>query len=1205
MKQMIKYTLAIATMLLVTFGAFAGGNATIIYKLDGATSSAGGTVTYSSGTITVTPNNGYYLEAADLTVYKTINGQHAQTRNNPSINAKLEVTASDPNADPSTTTVYTFTPLEDANYDYEITANFHQRISLTDATVTTNGGTSFVYTSEPILPEVTVVKNSTTLTKDVDYKAFYKAETATGTITTDSINAGAKQIWVYGKGKYINQASIAYYTIEKASLTTVTLAQTEPTYNGEEQTVGISSVKAGDLVVSDEWYEIDNSYPNKGTNVGDYTVKVNAKNVANNNFQGEATTTFEIKPKSIAETTITLTQESFVYNGQNQKPDVTEVKDGQRALVLDQDYTITANEGGTNAGEYAVTIAGKGNYNSQTSAIKNFNITALETTPTVTLAETSFVYNGTERKPGVTVTVVLTQGANPIELTTDDYDVAYSDNVNVGENMAKATVTLKRNYVGQNTATFSITPKSIANVTISDIEDQTYTGNAIQPTVVVKDGENTLEKETDYTVSYSDNVNAALSTATEHAPTVIITGKGNYDSQTTAKKTFTIGKADPMLEFSPAETSITIGKESEFTKPKLTTTPEGLSVTYASMNTEIATVNVSTGDITPVAAGETEITATFAGNDNYNDGIAHYLLTVNPKTADLKYSAESVEITYGEEWTQPTLTNPDNLEITYASSNTQVATVSEAGVVTIVAAGETEISATSGDTKASYHLTVKLANPELLWVDDDQEVAEGMSYYIGDYFYGPKLKNPHQVKVKYDSDDKKVATIDPETGVIKVVGPGDTKIKAIFESDGRYSSQTVYFVLVVKEKYNLWVGSTQVSSENHKDILGDGHFFFDEESKWLVITSNTEPKVIESRMSDLTIYINGGSKLERIWFNNEGNAENTGKLYFTSYMNIPGSIDFSTSDANGVISGFSSIGLDEDAFLYLLDPTDGSYTGGKLVTKDGTTAQVATIGQYLKPLANGSTVTFPSGKYDTEDLTNKVIDNILNTLIQHTGDSDEDDDYFDSAESAIILNNLNTTSGITLLMDNIEKGELIPGSEEYAVKFRGGLTFMVPDGEGTITLNVKTEAGYKLMLMIGQSEPKEIVQTEQGEVSFDYNVEKPTYCCLYLVQDAATSRGTRIGKRDKHHGSIQSVRVLAQKSSLNPLGEISGFPDSKTPEVEIGSEETTGIKEIKIDNTTNDPVSDDNRWFDMQGRQIEKPTKAGIYIQNRKKIVIR
>ena len=1120
MKQMMKYTFAIVTLLLVSLGAKADGkitvNGTVVYDVQGtsqnAYTSTEGTVSASIDnsrvvTLTITPAEGYFVMKDNISAVKTIDGSYAQTRT-PGVNTPLDITGDDIVIGPTAKT-YTFT-MPDNAYDVEVTVNFQAIIDITNASITLSE-TSYTYDGTEKKPSVSSVKLSGAELNATYYTIDYSNNT----------NAGTATVTVTGSGIYKNAAT-ATFTIEKASLTTLTLAQTELTYNGQEQTVSISSVKAGDLVVSDEWYEIDNSYPNKGTNVGEYTVKVNAKNVANNNFQGEATTTFEIKAKSIADATITLTQESFVYNGQNQKPDVTEVKDGERSLVLDQDYTIT-NDGGTNAGEYTVTIAGKGNYNSQTTASKKF----------------------------------------------------------------------------------TITPKSIANVTISDIEDQTYTGNAIQPTVVVKDGENTLEKETDYTVSYSDNVNASLSTATEHAPTVIITGKGNYDSQTTAKKTFTIGKADPMLEFSPAETSITIGKESEFTKPKLTTTPEGLSVTYASMNTEIATVNVSTGDITPVAAGETEITATFAGNDNYNDGIAHYMLTVNPKTADLKYSAESVEITYGEEWTQPTLTNPDNLEITYASSNTQVATVSEAGVVTIVAAGETEISATSGDTKASYHLTVKLANPELLWVDDDQEVAEGMSYYIGDYFYGPKLKNPHQVKVKYDSDDKKVATIDPETGVIKVVGPGDTKIKAIFESDGRYSSQTVYFVLVVKEKYNLWVGSTQVSSENHKDILGDGHFFFDEESKWLVITSNTEPKVIESRMSDLTIYINGGSKLERIWFNNEGNAENTGKLYFTSYMNIPGSIDFSTSDASGVISGFSSIGLDEDAFLYLLDPTDGSYTGGKLVTKDGATAQVATIGQYLKPLANGSTVTFPSGKYDTEDLTNKVIDNILNTLIQHAGDSDEDDDYFDSAESAIILNNLNTTSDITLLMDNVEKGDLIPGSEEYAVKFRGGLTFMVPDGEGTITLNVKTEAGYKLMLMIGQSEPKEIIQTERGEVSFDYNVEKPTYCCLYLVQDAATSRGTRIGKRDKHHGSIQSVRVLAQKSSLNPLGEISGFPDSKTPEVEIGSEETTGIKEIKIDNTTNDPVNDDNRWFDMQGRQIEKPTKAGIYIQNKRKVIVK
>ena len=737
---------------------------------------------------------------------------------------------------------------------------------------------------------------------------------------------------------------------------------------------------------------------------------------------------------------------------------------------------------------------------------------------------------------------------------------------------------------------------SIATATITVEGEYPYTGSAIEPTLKVEVNGTELTKNTDYTATYENNINARAASAND-APTIKLTGKGKYigDNSTT----FTIDKAAATIGYDTQEVVKTL-LDAAFTN-QLTNTGDG-TVSYESSNTDIATVNASSGEVTIKDVGEVTITATVTDGANYTyaDKTASYMLRVENREMEVTVEGYTGRYDGQAHGISITVKTPEDATIKYG---TQEGTYDLDASPTYTNAGSYTVyyQITKDKYKTvtgSASVVIERAEAELAWTD------EYMGYVMGTSWWGPRLLNPNNLKIIYESDNKRVATIDQE-GKITAVGPGDCLIKAIFEGDDNYEPKTVSYVLEIFEEYKLWIGSTQVTSDNHKDILGDGHFFYDKENKWLVITSNTEPKVIESRMSDLTIYINGGSKLERIWFNNEGNAENTGKLYFTSYMNIPGSIDFSTSDASGVISGFSSIGLDEDAFLYLLDPTEGSYTGGKLVTKDGATAQVATIGQYLKPLANGSTVTFPSGKYDTEDLTNKVIDNILNTLIQHAGDSDEDDDYFDSAESAIILNNLNTTSGITLLMDNIEKGELIPGSEEYAVKFRGGLTFMVPDGEGTITLNVKTEAGYKLMLMIGQSEPKEIVQTERGEVSFEYNVERPTYCCLYLVQDAATSRGTRIGKRDKHHGSIQSVRVLAQKSSLNPLGEISGFPDSKTPEVEIGSEETTGIKEIKIDNTTNDPVNDDNRWFDMQGRQIEKPTKAGIYIQNRKKIVIR
>ena len=72
---------------------------------------------------------------------------------------------------------------------------------------------------------------------------------------------------------------------------------------------------------------------------------------------------------------------------------------------------------------------------------------------------------------------------------------------------------------------------------IADIPAQTYMGSTIEPTVTVKYGDTTLAMDTDYTVSYSSNTNAAESTAA-NAPTVTVTGMGLYTG--TVSKTFTI-----------------------------------------------------------------------------------------------------------------------------------------------------------------------------------------------------------------------------------------------------------------------------------------------------------------------------------------------------------------------------------------------------------------------------------------------------------------------------------------------------------------------------------------------------------------------------------------------------------------------------------------------------------------------------------------
>ena len=89
-----------------------------------------------------------------------------------------------------------------------------------------------------------------------------------------------------------------------------------------------------------------------------------------------------------------------------------------------------------------------------------------------------------------------------------------------------------------------------------------------------------------------------------------------------------VEKQDVTMKFSSTSATATLGQT--FTPPTLTTTPSDLGVTYASSNSSVATVDEATGAVTLVAEGTTTITATFAGDDQYNEATASYTLTVKP-----------------------------------------------------------------------------------------------------------------------------------------------------------------------------------------------------------------------------------------------------------------------------------------------------------------------------------------------------------------------------------------------------------------------------------------------------------------------------------------------------------------------------------------------------------------------------------------------
>ena len=112
-------------------------------------------------------------------------------------------------------------------------------------------------------------------------------------------------------------------------------------------------------------------------------------------------------------------------------------------------------------------------------------------------------------------------------------------------------------------------------------------------------------------------------------------------------------KADPGLAFETTEFEVEIGDD--FTAPTLTN-PNTLTVTYSSSNTNVASVDESTGEVEiGNVAGSATITASFAGNDSYNEGSASYTISVTDPNAI---------ITKGRTW-EYTFTNTD-----FAAANT-------------------------------------------------------------------------------------------------------------------------------------------------------------------------------------------------------------------------------------------------------------------------------------------------------------------------------------------------------------------------------------------------------------------------------------------------------------------------------------------------------------------------------------------------------
>ena len=355
MIRYIKFIAIIAVVLLsTTTRAEERSRFSFVYQLNGnsSTKTDAGSIVGSisedgkTATLTINPAEGNYITADNITVIKTISGNQAQTRTG--LADKLKITPTNADADPSGETSYTFA-VEDANYDYEVTADFQSRTSISDATVTL-AATSYTYDGKEHKPTVSSVKLGETALDTNDYTVSY---------ADDCTNVSTITVTITGTRTYTGTAT-ATYSITEATMT-ATATGFNGTYDGKAHGITVTAPEGAEVMFGYTKETYDKLESPAYSNAGTYWIHYQVT-------QANYTTISDSAKVDITKATINpiVTMESWTEGKQTPTPNVTG-NDGNGEVYFtftNEDSGESTEETPTTPGKYTVkvTIAESTNY---------------------------------------------------------------------------------------------------------------------------------------------------------------------------------------------------------------------------------------------------------------------------------------------------------------------------------------------------------------------------------------------------------------------------------------------------------------------------------------------------------------------------------------------------------------------------------------------------------------------------------------------------------------------------------------------------------------------------------------------------------------------------------------------------------------------------------------------------------------------------
>ena len=345
--------------------------------------------------------------------------------------------------------------------------------------------------------------------------------------------------------------------------------------------------------------------------------------------------------------------------------------------------------------------------------------------------------------------------------------------------------------------------KSNQTITFSTLPSKNYGANDFSPGATASSG---------LTVSYSSS-NTSVATIVSNKIHIVGVGSSNitasqsgntlYNAATSVVKSLVVSKSSQTITF-PNITTKTIGI-ADFSPGA--TSNSGLTVTYTSSNTAVATI--VSNNIHIVGQGAATITASQSGNTLYNAATTQtQTLTVTGLTQTISFGALPNKV-IGDVDFSPGATSSSGLAITYTSSNTSVATI-VGNNVHIVSAGSTIITANQNGNSA-YSPAVSVSqnlnvNNLLTYVPNSTTVLSG-SIQTG--IFGNLTTNNSSYFV-VNSTNQNVRKTD-WYGSVKITQSPSSVTQFTLNYDGNNSSSNTQILYLYNFLTSSW---TQIDSRN-------------------------------------------------------------------------------------------------------------------------------------------------------------------------------------------------------------------------------------------------------------------------------------------------------------------------------------------------------------------------------------------------------